>query len=796
MALLRHIAIVWARNLAANRILFAIAVLGLALGLAGAILMALVARMPLTFNGFVPDAGRTYLAVSVMSSEGMAPDYQPQSPAAAAGLIMHEGADAEAAARLAEAELELRRGARARREKIYWADPTLFDVLRLPALHGDPAAALRRPDALVMTEEAAERHFGTGAAVGQTMLVDGRPMTLRAIIEDPPRGRSDLVSGIFASGLAAESALSTMAQDAPGSFSIGVRTYVKLRPAASPEQTEERLNALVARMIPPPLRSAYRIELVRIDRLALYEGFHPGAWQRLLVGSLVAGLVLFIAVANFVNVAVALAARRRREIGVRKAAGAARRQIAVQFLGETMLSVLLALLLAAAATEWLLPFVNAFLGTEASFDYVNEPAILLWLVAAALLLALAAGAYPALQLSALKPATVLKGQPSTATGVRLRNVLVVGQFAILIGLVVATTVVHQQRQFALDDALRFDADGMLTVTAQCPPAFVQEVGKLPGVRGVSCSGRELLTGDMFALLEWRGRRISVNLVSMLPSGFALYGIAPVAGALPPAQQNEAAVTRIVVNEAAVRRFGFPSNEAALGQALPIPPEGPGADPVAPPADVQARIVAVVPDFAFYSVETPVEPTIYVPRAPGRGFGIVSVRLAGERAPETLAAIDRLWTATGNEGPIERAFVSDHLDALYGGLERAGQLFGIFSAVAILLACLGLVGLSLAAAERRIKEIAIRKALGARTGQIVALLLWQLSRPVLWANLIAWPVAWLLLRHWLNGFHYHVPLQLWLFPAAGLVALVVAIASVALLAYGIARKRPVEALRHE
>lgn len=792
MLLARHIAIVWARNIAANRILSAIAILGLAIGIAGALLMALVARTPLGFNGFVPDADRTYIAVSVMSSDGMAPDYQPASPGAAAGLLTQSVAETESAVRVAESEVELRRGASSRREKIYWADPNFFQTLRMPALHGDPAAALRRPDALVMTRTAAERHFGTANALARMILLDGQPMILRAVVEDYPPGASDLESGIFASGLAAQSALTLMAQDPPGTFSIGVRTYVTLR-TGSAESAEERLNALIRPTLPPPLRAAYRMELVRIDRLALYEGFHPGARQRLLVGSLVAGLVLFIAVANFVNVAVALAGRRRREIGIRKAAGAGRRQIAVQFLGEALLSVALATLVAAAAAEWLLPMANAFLGTEARFDYVGEPALLLWLLAGALLLGLAAGAYPALLLSSLKPATVLKGQPPTSAGAGLRNLLVTGQFAILIALVAATIVVHQQRQFALEDALRFDADGMLTVTAQCPPAFIEEVGKLPGVRGVTCSGRELLTGDMFALLEWRGGRISTNIVSILPAGFALYGIAPLAGTLPPAQENEAAVTRIVVNEAAVRRFGFPSNGAALGQALPIPPEGPGD---APGEDVQARIVAVVPDFAFHSIETPVEPTIYLPRAPGGGFGIVSVRLAGEQAPETLAAIDRLWTATGNEGPIERAFVSDHLDALYGGLERAGQLFGIFSAVAILLACLGLVGLSLAAAERRTKEIAIRKALGATNGQIVGLLLWQLARPVLWANLIAWPIAWLLLSGWLAGFAYHVPLRLWPFPAAGLAALAFALASVALLAFAIARKRPVEALRHE
>jgi putative ABC transport system permease protein len=790
MALARHILIVWLRNIAANRLLSAIAILGLAIGLTGAILMLLVARIPLGFNGHVPGAERTAIGVSVLRSEGMTPDYQPQSAARAAELARRYLGEAEGAARLAEAEAELRRGAAPVRETIYWADPEIFAVLPLPVLRGDPTAALRRADGLVMTESAALRHFGPGEAIGRTILVGGQPMTLGAILEDLPPARSDLGSGIFASGLAAHGELARLAQDPPGAFSISVRTYVRLRPSSSMEAAEERLNAAVRPSLPPPLQAAYRMELVPIDELALYEGFHPGARQRLLIGGLVAGLVLFIAVANFVNVAVALAGRRRREIGVRKAAGAGRRQIAAQFLSEAVLSVLVATLIAAAATEWLLPFVNAFVGTEASFDYLEEPTLLLWLAAGALVLGLAAGAYPAFLLSALRPAAVLKGQPPTTAGNRLRTVLVVGQFAILIGLIVATVVVQQQRRFALTDALRLDADMMLTVEANCPAAFVAEAAKLPGVRGVSCTGAELLTGNVFAVMDRRGESVSVDQVAMLPSAFALYGVQPVAGTLagiPP--QGEDVVSRTVLNEAAVRLLGFSSPEAAIGQVLQVPSAGP--EPAA-----EARVVAVVPDFALYSIETPIDPTLYLPQPVGGAGGLVSIRLQGERVPETLAAIDRLWARTGNEGPIRRAFVSDHLQDLYGGLERAGQLFAIFAGVAIFLSCLGLVGLSLAAAERRTKEIAIRKALGAGTGQIVRLLLWQLSRPVLLANLIAWPVAWLMLRHWLNGYAYHVPLRLWLFPAAGLAALAVALASVAFLAYGVARKRPVEALRYE
>ncbi|HYJ30818.1 MAG TPA: FtsX-like permease family protein [Allosphingosinicella sp.] len=788
----RHFLLAWTRNLAANRLLSAIAILGLAIGLAGATLMALIARIPLTYNQHVPDHDRTWLAVSVLSGEGMAPNYQQASPGAAAERLRLNLPDLEAIARLAEAEVELSRGGRSNSAAIYWADPNFFDLVRLPALHGDLGQALARPDGLVMTRTEALRHFGRADAVGEAIQVAGEPMILRAVIADPPPNRTDLASGIFASGLGTRSALATMRADAAGVFSIGVRTYLRLRPGASAEAVQARIPELIAGLLPPPLRSAYRLELVRIDRLALHEGFHPGAGQRLATGGLVAALVLFIAIANFVNLSIVLSARRRREIGVRKASGAGRLQIAGQFLGEAVLTVLVATILAAAACETLLPHVNAFLETGATFDYVADPVLLLWLAVGAVLLGLVVGAYPAFLLAALPPATILQDKSGAGPrGAMVRSILVTGQFAILIGLVVATIVVHQQHRFALGEALRMDIDQVVTVAAPCPAAFREEVAKLPGVRTVSCSGAELLSGEVFAFVEWRGERLSADIVSALPSIFALYGVRPLAGSLDglPAT-GEDAVSRVVVNEAAVRRLGFASPAAAIDSVLPIPPDGPGDD-------VRARIVAVVPDFTFQSIETAIEPTFYLirPHSPS-GLGLVSIRLSGRRLPETLAAIDRLWRATGNEGPIERAFVSEQVEGIYRNLERSGQLFAIFSALAIFLSCLGLVGLSLSTAERRTKEIGIRKALGATTGQILMLLLWQLSRPVLWANLIAWPVAWWLIQDWLSGFAYSVPLQLWLFPAAGLIALAIALGSVAGLAFLVARQKPIVALRYE
>jgi putative ABC transport system permease protein len=793
--LLRHWLVAWGRNLAANRLLSAIAIAGLVIGLAGAILMALVARVPLTYNHIVPGYQWTYIAVSVASAPGgAAPDYQQASPGDAAALIEANVPEVEAAARLMEAEVELRRGGAAQRETIYWADADYFDLVRLPVLAGDLGSALRSGHGLVMTEAMARKHFGRSDPLGETIEVAGQPMVLRAVIADLPPGGTDLAAGIFASGLAARSGLSLMEADAPDSFSISVRTYMRLRAGASPERAGDVVQRAIAGLVPPPLRDAYRLEPVRIDRFALHEGFHPGARERLVIGSLVALLVLLIATANFVNLSVALAGRRRREIGVRKANGAGRGHIAGQFLAEAVLTVLLATILALAAAEWLLPVVNGFLETQARLDYAGDPALLLWLLAGAVLLGLTAGAYPAFLLSSLPPVATLRDSGAAALGGGLmRSALVTGQFAILIGLIIATFVVHQQRLFAMREALRMDIEQVLTVAAPCPPAFVAETAKLPGVRAVSCSSEALVSGNVFTFIDWQGGQLRVDIVSALPTIFPLYGVRPVAGslaALPRA--GEAAASRLIINEAAVRAFGFASPSAAIGQALPY-----SSDDASSGDGAHSQVVAVVPDFAFHSVETPIEPTFYLPQPPGDlDAALVSIKLAGRQVPETLAQIDRLWRATGNEGPIERAFVSEHIERLYRGLERNAQLFAVFSGLAIFLACLGLVGLSLSAAQRRTKEIGIRKALGASTRQILVLLLWQLSRPVLLANLVAWPLTWWLMRRWLNGFAERIPLQPWLFPAAGLIALALALLSVGTLAYLVARQKPVHALRYE
>jgi len=791
----RHFATAYARNLQATRLLSAIAVAGLAVGLAGALMLALVARNALGFYGFVPDRDRTYLGMSILSGPGVEPVVVDASNSRAAGLIQANLPDLEAIGRLSAREVALRRNGETTRETLYWADPEALDVLRLPAIAGQPEAALNRPDGLVMTKSEAVRHFGRADALGAVIDVDGTPMVLRAVIADLPKGMSDLDLGIFASGRSAKANFGPV--DVGGNFSMSVRTYLRLRQGASPVAVERRLAPLINGLLPANGPSgSYKIHLVPLGAIALNPDLHPGARERLEVGSLVAAFILFIAVANYVNLSTALSARRWREIGVRAACGASRGRIAAQFLGEAVATVLIALLLGAALVELALPSLNALFQTDARFDYLAHPLLLLWSIAGGVTLGLVAGAYPAFILSRLSPAALLRDR---GVGMRGRpvvaNLLVAMQFAILIGLMIALAVVYQQRRFAMTEALRLNVDQLIVVNAPCPESFRQEIAKLPGVRGTSCAGQGLLDDRIVGMVVVGDQRTPTNAQAILPSAFSLLGIAPVAGslsALPAEGEKPSGVFKssrgLIVNETLVRRFGLGGPKAAVGKLLQLGSDRSGGG---------APIVAVVPDFSLFSVDRLIKPTIYFDQLPPEGEpGLVLIKLAGHDIPETLAAIDRIWRQTGQQQSIQRKFLSDHIEELYRDLERNTRIFALFSGLAALLSATGIAGMAIATADRRTKEIGIRKALGARTDQVLVLLLARMSRPVLWANLIAWPCAWWLMRDWLNGFAYRVPLHLWLFPAAALIALAITLGSAGLQALNVARRRPVEALRYE
>jgi len=783
------------RSFARSRIYSAISVFGLAVGLCAAILVGLIVHNESSYDHFLPGYEHIYLAGEVLIPSGHPGLYSTATPSWIAPALGQRFAQIEAVTRLARQEVRLQHGAVKARETIYWADPNVFDVLRFPTLRGDLQTALQRPDSIVVTRAVARKYFGRDDPVGGSVsLNDSHPLTITAVIEDLPVHGTQFETAIFASGTASYSDLTRLDNDPLNRadsppIELSVWTYFRLAPSASVERLQKAMPEFFNSVRPQRLMPAGThswLNLMRLDEVHLSADVSPGVAGRLLLIVIVGVLILAIAAVNFVNLTTARAARRALEVGIRKASGAGRWPLIVQFLGEALLYTFIAAVLAVMLVELLLPAVNDFLQTGATFTWWREPLQIAWLGVGALLLALLAGSYPAFVLSAFRPVAVLKAGAARPAGNSLRLLLVSAQFAVLIGLVIAAGVVYEQRGYATHEALRVNTDQVLFIRARCEQGLEDRLRALEGVLAVACSGDSLLNGAAFSNYKLRdGTFTAVDINPVEPGVLQMLGLQPRAGQYPVAGSGPAG---LVINETAAHRFGFSSTDRAIGQYLPIIDS---ADMAGMP------IVAVAPDFSIDAVNESVRPTVYTPfERDARWHQLINLKLTGRDIPRTLIAIDRLLTATNSADPIERQFLNDYIQNLYLSVQRQEQALAISAAVAVVIACLGLVGLSASLAERRTKEIGIRKAMGANTADILRMLLWQFTRPVLAAMAVAWVVAGLIMNRWLHGFAYHVELDVWLMLAAAAVGLLIALSTVGVHCYLIARARPVAALRYE
>jgi putative ABC transport system permease protein len=771
-----------------NRLFATINIAGLAIGIATSVLMFVIVRAELTHNDFIPSYRETYLAVTAIIPTGHPIDYKLQSSHRVAGLLKERFGEIAAITRLVLQPTSVRNGdVLMRQEPIYWADPNVFEILQFPTLHGELRLALSRPDGVVLTRGMALKYFNEEDVVGRRIEIGGQPMTVNAVIGDPPEHRTELETGIFASALAAHSELARMdATPSDGSgFAVTSLTYFRLAAGASTARIETGAFAVMDAIwtARPPSMKVTVVPL-RLDQIHLFEGLNPGVKTRIAFSVLIGMLVLFLACVNFVNLSTARSTRRAIEVGVRKSSGASRGQLIVQFVGESLLYVFVASVFGLAVVELALPQVDAFLGGGVTLEYGRDPGMLMTLSAAGLALGMLAGAYPAFVLSAFRPASALRGLIIAPEGGNIvRSVLVMLQFAVLVGLTIAAAVIYRQREFATTDALRVNTDQVLALEAECRPALMDELRSIGGVRAVACTGSDLFTAGTFGPVERKGGiTVTVSIVRMDSASFDVYGIRPRAGRLFSLERGDAESERKperwVINETAMKAFGFESPEAAVGQTV----------------GYFGEVIGVVEDFSLGSLRKEILPTAYV--YAGNKSDQIHLKLAGKQIPEALQAIDVAWRKAGMNQPLNRFFVDEHIRDLYAADLKQAQIFALFAGVAVLLACLGLFGLSASTTERRVREIGLRKAMGASSGDIMRLLLWQFTQPVLWASLLAWPVVGWLMNRWLDGFAYRIDLEIWVFVMATVSAIVVALITVATHCYLVARAKPAAALKVE
>ncbi len=813
------------RHLARNRFYSAISVIGLAIGIAAALSAALVIHSELHYDQFFPGYEQAYrvTVVETTPDRGVKHDAYT-SPRLRQVLMLHPAEVAATARIIGTEEVRMRRGNVEALERVYWADPSLFEVLPLPSLSGNLRDALRKPDGIVLTRSIARKYFGRDDPVGEILTITlvphpiipsmqplfGQPasgsyvMTVAAVIEDLPGG-TQLGTGVFLSGLAAFSALTQLdkaridADDSNFYFSA-VATFARMAAGPSLRHLRDADADIVKRMYPRKgADSKLSLKYVRVDRMHTDPVFNPGLRPRLGMTGLIGALILFVACVNFVNLLTAQLAARAKEVAVRKATGASRASLAAQFIGESFVYVALAGVLAAALAEWTLPELNAYLDFRTPADWWRGLGVWTCAVGGAVALAVLVGAYPALVLSSLRPVKVFNGAHALPRSSDLvRRILVTLQFSVLIALLITAGVIWQQRRFATTEALRVETDQVLMIRSDCRDGLLAGLRALPGIRGVACLAGNLLGETNLSGLVYRADgRPPPHPIALMPlqrRALDLLGVRPIAGdwshADAPVDDGAQDRNGVVLNDKAVHDLGFASAQAAVGQTV----QGVVSFGEQLPTE-QKRIAAVVRDFSLLPVDSPIPPTVYFP-APSTTYDLMAVKLAGAAIPETLVAIDRVWKTTGHTTPIDQFFLEDHIQTLYVRVLREAQAFGVFALVAGLLAGLGLIALSASVAERRTREIGIRKATGARTLDIVRLLVWRFTKPVVWANLIAWPIAGYGMNRWLHGFALHTDLQPWLFVAASVIALLFALLTVSAHSFRVARASPVLALRHE
>lgn len=833
----RNYVTVGVRALVKNKTYAFINIFGLAIGLAACLMLLLYVRYETHYDSWLPNAENTYQFQTHYRSKQTGEEQDLQMAAYVSGQRLK--ADFPQVDRMVyalSAEPVVTRGGEALpTHDVLLVDNLFFDVLQFPLVRGDPGTALAQTNNVVLTQSEARRIFGTENVLGRTVTMTSHGITtdyrITGIARDLPHNSHVRFT------MVARLDLARYFSDQPTFLTCwGCQSgwvYFTLRPGGDPAAIQAALPAWERRNIPtqhfgqvaynPGEEEDWRITNVRDVHLGLAQGgqMTPGNDRTsIFTFTIIAFLILGMACVNFTNLATARASQRAREVALRKVLGANRKQLITQFLAESVLIAAIAMLIALAMVELTLPTFASFLDADLAMHYIGSGGMLLPILALTLVVGAAGGIYPAFYLSRFQPAQVLKANKSSAEASgsgALRNVLVIAQFAVSIGLIICTAVVYAQTVYARTVDPGYHRDGLLQVEnlgrrqlLSRADAITAEIARVPGVVSVGRSGIGVATqnnNNTGVQVPGQAEPVTIGDYSVDIGFFRTMGIRLVAGRLfdenrpaddstlpyPSTDATERPMVargiNVVINELAAQRLGFRHPADAVGRTVGVgffdPEDG----------LVPTRIIGVVQDSRFRSIREPLDPIMF--RLDRSLANALLIRYDAADAAGTRARIEATWKRLAPDVPFDGIFSEDKVGELYTREQARATVFAAFAGLAVIIACLGLFGLAAFTAERRTKEIGIRKVLGARTRDIIGLLAWQFSKPVIWANLIAWPLAYLVMYRWLHdNFDTRIDIGVTPFLLAGLVALVIAIGTIAGHAFKVARANPILALRYE
>jgi len=692
-------------------------------------------------------------------------------------------------------------------ESGYYVDSTFLDVFALPFKYGSAKDALNDPTSIVLSEEMAQRFFGDQNPIGKQMLMDKTPMLVKGVFKKDLKFhlQFNYLAPMAAAGIAPERMESWGWQQ--------FYSYAKLKKGADVNRLEKKFQAIVlqkTKAFNPDDKGSNQAHLQPLNKIHLYSAnFKFDAAQRgniMYVNalSLIAIFILLIACFNFINLATAKSLQRAKEVGVRKTIGAERTQLILQFVGETVMltffSVLISIILALA----ILPWLNDFTGKHISYDLFVQPVTILWFIALTLLVGIGAGFYPALVLSNFKPIKVLKGsftgdeQPGKIPW--LRHGLVITQFALTVLLIISAIIVYKQVNYLHNTDLGFNKDQIMFFPMRGDnmfknyETFKNELQQSPGITSISMGygfPGDAVAGDDI-IVDRNGERKSQSATQLLVDFdyIKTLGLELVAGRDFSKDMQTDKDHAFIINETAVKQLGFGTPEKALGQKLWWNVWGAkNHDSLK-----EGQVIGVVKDFHYKSLYDRVETAVLqiFPDA----YWKVAVKMKAANIGNTINYVKNVWSKYSPEYPIEYKFLDDNFEQMYKAEDKLKSLLLIFTFIAIFVGCLGLFGLAAYTAERRKKEVGIRKVLGATTQGVVVLLSKDFIKLVLISLLVASPVAYYFMHRWLQDFAYRINIDWSVFMIAAVVAISIAFITVSFQAIKAAIANPVKSLRTE
>jgi putative ABC transport system permease protein len=796
------------RNLLKYRGFSLINIVGLGFGVACCLLILLFVQDELSYDQYHEKADRIYRVgfdaiLNNNASKGVV------SCAPIARALVEEFPEVEASTRARNYGYPVfRYGEKVfSEERVFWVDSTFFDVFTVPFLKGDPKTALTKPASIVLTQSMANKYFGDEDPMGKSLNADNRrDYLVTGVVEDVPRNSH------FHYDFLASLVTYPIDQDILW-VSNNYYTYFALKEGASDKELEEKIQELLIRNAGPQVQQAlgitieqfyagggvYRYFLQRLTDIHLhshldYEIEPNGNFSYVLIFSIVALGILLVACINFVNLSTARSANRAKEVGIRKTAGSSRGQLIRQFLVETTFLSFLAMIVAVILVYLILPYFSMLADKQLQMSMFASVSNVLAIVGLILFIGLLAGTYPAFFLASFHPVSVLRGEKSRG-GRRsvMRSVLVVLQFTISVILIIGTLIVRRQVEYTRTTDLGFNKDDIIIVhktddIGQSIRSFKHELLENPNIISVSNTSR--LMGQPFGnsvFLKAGGSGEENFLLWRLvtdPDFITTYKIDMVAGRYFE-EGREADQQGCVLNEAAVKTLGF---DDPVGQELMAPG---GGDEIQ-----RVRILGVMRDFHYESMHQVIRPLAVFPFRPDGFSRYLAVRIQPGTAREALASIESTWQQFAQNQAFEYEFFDDHFARVYLAEERTVQILFSFSILAIIIASLGLFGLAAFIAEQRTKEIGIRKVMGATVSGIIVLLVKQFTKWIIIANAIAWPVAYFVMKRWLQNFVYQAPVTIWIFLGSAVVALVIAFVTVSYQSIRAALANPVNSLRYE